>query len=931
MPPRPPPPPPPTRPVPSPEKLSSESNDAISSEPLSFLGESKEPLPLGLSMLKRRNHQYGFLAETLAGTLAQSVHWSQRFFLLSANLLEYWTSAESQKGGSPQGVFRVDEIDGVAADRRSILIHFSKTQNTGKRRRQRELLCLYASSAQEAERFAAALRTCTAAALTRSLQLPAEWDICRMLRETSEGARMVARLPLDEQSLDAVQQLMDHTFFAKRTKDRSGREMPVRLKVIEVVKVQNTSSWIGYSRTRANIGATQRQQEPLSPAVRTSTYDNPLASNILGDLDESAVEHWLFHGTTGSAVQGITNTDFRLDLAGSHKGTLYGHGLYCAECSSKADEYAEPDDGLCRMLLCRAVLGRILLDNSVKPQSEELVRICNAEYNSLCGDRWAAVKTYREFVFFNSGQVYPAYIIVYRRVLQAEFLTSVGAAVASLEEAVNEGKPADAAVQECLQLIPHTLKLAETHPESDVRYRISMLLSARFAVLVPVILLLVDSPMRLVRRSAIVMLGQFADYASSGGHFSEEADAQRAAMAPSVVPVLKARVSDDCEDVRRVAAQSLASFGRHAEPAVPVLIMHLNDHSADVRQATAASLGTLASVARSALFTLMEHLEDESKGVRQAVSQSLGQLCWEHRLWTEAPRALTGLIDRLADEDAGVRKSAATSLGLSGMFCGSSVLSSLAKCLASDASEEVREAAAKAIGQVGLYSGFFDDTVAEASLEAAKALSTCLQDESILVRRASIAACGMMTVHAEKAVPGLRKCLGDTDHKDLRLLAAETLGKLGRRAGAAALDLGITLRDPDLQVRKAAASAIGMLEDQCLRALPSLTERIKDEEAEVRREAAMALVRLGLHAEQAVPSLKEFLNDGNAGVRRFAEWAYSRLAQELGDRLPDVLDNGVKYAFLDNYKFGRRVKNMQSRCDVAKPESGCRCATCRAG
>lgn len=36
---------------------------------------------------------------------------------------------------------------------------------------------------------------------------------------------------------------------------------------------------------------------------------------------------------------------------------LFGHGVYLAENASKSDEYAEPSDGLCRMFLCRVVLG----------------------------------------------------------------------------------------------------------------------------------------------------------------------------------------------------------------------------------------------------------------------------------------------------------------------------------------------------------------------------------------------------------------------------------------------------------------------------------------------------------------------------------------------------------------------------------------------
>jgi len=49
-------------------------------------------------------------------------------------------------------------------------------------------------------------------------------------------------------------------------------------------------------------------------------------------------------------MQGVCDRKFRLDFAGKHRSALYGKGLYLAECSSKAGEYAEEDDeGLCSM------------------------------------------------------------------------------------------------------------------------------------------------------------------------------------------------------------------------------------------------------------------------------------------------------------------------------------------------------------------------------------------------------------------------------------------------------------------------------------------------------------------------------------------------------------------------------------------------------
>ena len=43
-------------------------------------------------------------------------------------------------------------------------------------------------------------------------------------------------------------------------------------------------------------------------------------------------------GTNPVAAEKISRTDFRVDLAGSAAGTLYGRGLYFAEHCTKADE-----------------------------------------------------------------------------------------------------------------------------------------------------------------------------------------------------------------------------------------------------------------------------------------------------------------------------------------------------------------------------------------------------------------------------------------------------------------------------------------------------------------------------------------------------------------------------------------------------------------
>merc|ERR1712151_60735 len=104
-----------------------------------------------------------------------------------------------------------------------------------------------------------------------------------------------------------------------------------------------------------------------------------------------------------------------------NKGSLYGPGLYFAESSSKADEYALDDDeglyrGLYAMLICRVSLGNPVVCTDVTPNVSELAQNLESDsHHSILGDREAAKGTFREFVVRNSAQAFPAYAIIYRR------------------------------------------------------------------------------------------------------------------------------------------------------------------------------------------------------------------------------------------------------------------------------------------------------------------------------------------------------------------------------------------------------------------------------------------------------------------------------------------------------------------------------------
>jgi len=135
-------------------------------------------------------------------------------------------------------------------------------------------------------------------------------------------------------------------------------------------------------------------------------------------LETIANEAWLFHGTRSLAAESITSNDFRVDLAGSSAGSLYGRGIYLAENCTKADEYSYPDKaGLYTMLVCRTTLGKVLYNDERLPDPRKCEDAClKGDYHSVLGDRKKCRGTFREFCVFDEDQIYPNYVVSYRRV-----------------------------------------------------------------------------------------------------------------------------------------------------------------------------------------------------------------------------------------------------------------------------------------------------------------------------------------------------------------------------------------------------------------------------------------------------------------------------------------------------------------------------------
>jgi hypothetical protein len=241
--------------------------------------------------------------------------------------------------------------------------------------------------------------------------------------------------------VNAFQMLFDLTNRNVRTRDRRG-SVPKRLEVRDVEHVQNGKNYIDYMRRReairkiVNAKGTMKISD-LNDSGCCKTFaklkNGQQFHSIWQDtegmpecpIDPSINEFYLFHGTKPEAAKAIATSDFRVDLAGSNAGTLYGRGIYFGESCSKSDEYgAEADSsygdrtGCSPMLVCRVTCGRLNYQDAVYPDTDGIVKSCTSgEYHCCLGDREKCRGTFREFIVYDNDQAYPEFIVWYKRVM----------------------------------------------------------------------------------------------------------------------------------------------------------------------------------------------------------------------------------------------------------------------------------------------------------------------------------------------------------------------------------------------------------------------------------------------------------------------------------------------------------------------------------
>lgn len=214
--------------------------------------------------------------------------------------------------------------------------------------------------------------------------------------------------------------------FANRTPVPTGYEL------VRAERNRNDALWQTYSVTRAAI----REECKTTTAVEHNLFQ-PMSSMDVKDTEplDTEINEWrTFHGTGLAGCKGICGSNFRLKMAGTgatwkkdgeKAGTpLYGWGVYLAESSTKSDEYAEEitaglpiDIGCHAMLVCRVVGGLTRLVDTNEFDPEDLrTEVFDGPYHSVFGDRVAKLgKPFREIVVYDNAQIFPEYILYYKR------------------------------------------------------------------------------------------------------------------------------------------------------------------------------------------------------------------------------------------------------------------------------------------------------------------------------------------------------------------------------------------------------------------------------------------------------------------------------------------------------------------------------------
>jgi len=271
--------------------------------------------------------------------------------------------------------------------------------------------------------------------------VPADWT------EGASGLLMVR----DNETLERLQNLMTGTHKETDNWDRdrgcaihgvhncripclkkNQQKVPTGYQLLWAMRNQDQDMWNSYMLMKESMRPETVDAELELFPMATSPFV-PIGTEPL-DVDFN--EWYLFHGAPHAACTSICSTGFDISKAGTgqswkpatgiEKGSpLYGYGAYFAERITKADSYShalpgqtgdEPEDHFC-VLLCRCIGGKVQVEYRNEIDKEALRQcVFQGSNHSVLGDRVRDLgKPFREVVMYDKAQIYPEYILYYKR------------------------------------------------------------------------------------------------------------------------------------------------------------------------------------------------------------------------------------------------------------------------------------------------------------------------------------------------------------------------------------------------------------------------------------------------------------------------------------------------------------------------------------
>jgi HEAT repeat protein len=341
-------------------------------------------------------------------------------------------------------------------------------------------------------------------------------------------------------------------------------------------------------------------------------------------------------------------------------------------------------------------------------------------------------------------------------------------------------------------------------------------------------------------------------------------------LGPTSVELLRAALSDPDDEVRRSAAQALATLGPDAAPAVDDLIELLESQHWRCSEAAAQALGDIGPQAEPAIWPLLEAISAGPAVLSGTAAMALG------KIGEPASAAIPDLLAAFEEAEPGQLQYFPMALGYMGVHAASAVKPLMG--MLGHSLPEVRENAAWALGQIG-----------EPAHVAKPTHIGSVKDVYLDYNISAIESLGSMGPAAKKAEKVLLEVSKASGWEEPRVAAMKALLSIGTKPKKILATVKFALEDYNPDVRTYAWILAGLLGKDAGPAVKWVLDAPDDSPTDIGELSAItvALGRIGPAAAPAAPWIIERFYLG--GVHQSAPCAIKAMGPEAAPAIIDAL------------------------------------------